>query len=323
VFLYVGSDWQPERSFHVWAHGLSEGWLKSVMVFLADSLGFFPNAAIGLTRQIKHNLKGHPTYLLGVENERSIWFYFPVLLVIKLSLPLLVLPIVLAIARRRALMNWCFLCFLALLAASLNFRVQLGIRMVLPMVVLGVVGLACAMAVVLRDCQPLRRYGLLGGLALCLAWTGASALRVWPHGIAYTNPLWGDTRDGYRYVSDSNYDWGQGLKDLQHWQQTHPADQLAIWYFGEDPNLARANWEVLDLSGCDWKSDEEFYDQVRGKHLAVGVTRLYGGYPSKNSLARKLLRNLQPIARTQTFLIYDFTRAEAELTRLPSPRPSQ
>ncbi len=318
VFVYVGSDWQPERSFHAWAHSLSEGWVKTVMVSLAESLRLFPNAAIGLARQIKHNLKGHPTYLLGMESKRAIWFYFPVLILIKLSLPLLVMPVVLAVTRRRALLNWAMLCCLALLAASLNFRVQLGIRMVLPMVALGIVGLACALAVVLRDLRHSRRFALLAGVAACLVWTGASAVRVWPHGIAYTNECWGNTKGGYLYVSDSNYDWGQGIKDLKRWQAARSADHLAVWYFGEDPELKRTDWEVLELHIDDSESEIEFYDKVRGKYLAVSATRLYGGYPEKNPLAGSLLRRLEPVARTQTFLIYDFTRADMDLARAAS-----
>ena len=40
-------------------------------------------------------VRGHGVYLLGQTHRRALWYYFPVLLCIKLSLVLLVLPIAL------------------------------------------------------------------------------------------------------------------------------------------------------------------------------------------------------------------------------------
>src|SRR5439155_25627870 len=118
VFVYCGSDWKPQRSFAVWAHGLPEGSSKMVLVWLAEHLRIFSNAGEGLMRQVKHNVRGHGTYLLGVVADRSIWYYFPLAITIKLSLPLLILPAVLAVMRPRALLNWACLSALILLALS-------------------------------------------------------------------------------------------------------------------------------------------------------------------------------------------------------------
>jgi hypothetical protein len=44
AFLYVGTEFRPERSFVEWAHSLPEGTLRTGMTFTADHLRIFPNA---------------------------------------------------------------------------------------------------------------------------------------------------------------------------------------------------------------------------------------------------------------------------------------
>src|SRR5262249_49498369 len=142
VLVYCGSDWQTQPALVRWAQKLPEGATRDAMVWLADNLRIFPNAAEGLVRQIKHNMHGHGTYLLGTIDSRSIWYYFPLALTIKLSVTALALPLVLVLVRPRALLNWAFLAALALLLFSLTCRVQIGIRLILPLVALALVGLA-------------------------------------------------------------------------------------------------------------------------------------------------------------------------------------
>ena len=146
VFIYCGSDFKAEPSFVAWAQGLPEGAAGTSMVWVSEHLCIFANAGEGLVRQIKHNLHGHSTYLLGQGEARSFWYYFPVLLTIKLTLPVLLAPLVVALLRPRSLLNTACLCAAVLIVASLNFRVQIGIRLILPLVALAVVGVMAAAA---------------------------------------------------------------------------------------------------------------------------------------------------------------------------------
>ena len=57
--------------------------------------------------QFRHNLAGHGgTFLLGQWSDTPLWYYFPTVLTIKLPLPLLIAPLVIAAVRPRALANW-------------------------------------------------------------------------------------------------------------------------------------------------------------------------------------------------------------------------
>ena len=133
-----------------------------------------------------------------------------------------------ALLFRRATRNWALLLAAALVLFSLTFRVQLGVRMVLPLVVVLIVGVAAALADAMNRMPHRWARPLAIGVAAALVWNAGSALRIWPHGLAYVNQFWGGTPDGYRLVGDSNYDWGQGVKELVNWErQQHASQRLA------------------------------------------------------------------------------------------------
>jgi len=52
-------------------------------------------------------------------------------------------------------------------------------------------------------------------IGIVLVWHIVSSLAVWPHQLAYFNEAFGGPREGYRYLADSNIDWGQDLLFLK------------------------------------------------------------------------------------------------------------
>ncbi len=52
-------------------------------------------------------------------------------------------------------------------------------------------------------------------LAILIIWLGLETAYVYPNYLSYFNPVAGGTSNGYRYVTDSNYDWGQDLLRLK------------------------------------------------------------------------------------------------------------
>ena len=135
---------------------------------------------------------------------------------------------------------------------------------------------------------------------------------VWPHYLCYTNELWGGTAAGYRVVNDSNCDWGQGLKELAQWQKEHAASPLTMWYFGTDPSQFRLPIRNVQFQGLTIKDADDLVRQVQGGYLAVSVSYLQTGdrCSEAQKLAAQFLRGQPPVARTMTFLIYDFTHLE-------------
>ncbi len=310
VFVYCGSDWRQEPSFVAWAHGLPDGRVGRNMIWLAENLRIFTNAGQGLVKQIQHNFRGHGAFLLGEVTRRAFWYYFPIALTIKLSMPLLLMPLVLATLHPRVLANWALLAATALLALSLTYRVQIGIRLVLPLVTLAAVGLAAAVTQACReDASGWKRRTLAAMAGAGVAWTTVAAVAVWPHGLCYTNELWGGTERGYRLLSDSNCDWGQGLKDLARWQRDQGTSLVDVWYFGTDPSLKSLPLREVPLHALPVKRPDDVIARVRGQYLAVSTTLLYGVFSTEaHRQAVAFLRTRRSVARTMTFLIYDFTQ---------------
>jgi hypothetical protein len=280
---------------------------------LLVTFAILPNAGDGLAEQIRHNIEGHGAYLLGREYRHSIWFYFPVALTIKTGLPLLLLPIVVAWTQPRALWNWPCLSALALLLFSLGSRVQIGVRLMLPLLACFAVGVAAAFVHGSRSSSDRWRAVWIALMGAALVGNAVAAIRVWPEALCYTNAVWGGTRTGYRLLSDSNYDWGQGLLELEQWRKERGVEAIDVWYFGVDPRAQVPPFRWLPLHSSDWMGGRSPARATNGKVVAVSTTLLFGAYAKRTEPGRDAVAFLlahEPIGRTSTFFIYDF-RSEA------------
>ncbi len=73
-------------------------------------------------------------------------------------------------------------------------------------------------------------YSVIG---ILLALLVIETIAVYPSYMSYFNELAGGPKNGYRYVTDSNADWGQDLKRLKNFLNDHPEIQkIRVDYFG-------------------------------------------------------------------------------------------
>jgi hypothetical protein len=306
VFVFCGSDWKPSPSFEKWAEGLPEGPGGSAMRWLAHHLCIFSNAGNALAYQIRHNFQGHSTYLAGRTWPRAVWYFFPADLSIKVTLSFLALPALLAVLAPRSLRNWACAVAAALFLFSLNCRVQTGVRFMLPLLAAAAVGVAAALAGA-AGAAPAgwRRRALLAGGVAAPLWAGAASLTAWPNGLCYVNEAWGGTPGGYLLVAGSDYDWGQGVPELQDWARAHgPVD---LWYFGTDPRAADAPTHPVLLHAVPDLRPEGVRGYCPNRYLAVSTAILYSSLntgPAGSAVAA-MLRSVRPAGRTTTFLLYD------------------
>jgi hypothetical protein len=308
IFVYIGSDWLPEPTFVKWAQNLPQGMLRSTMLWISEHLCIFTNAGEGVIQQIKHNIRGHGAFLLGNIWRRDVWYYFPVVLSIKLNEALLLAPLIVAILRPRLLRNWALISAGFLLLFSLSSHVQIGVRMMFPLVALAIVGFSAALAQLIGQMnRGLGRGPMIAVVVGCIGWTSSASLRVWPNGLRYINDLWGGVENGYLLVSDSNYDWGQGMKELKQWTIEHGGGLIDVWYFGTDPMKEQPPFHVVSLHKLAKPSPETIAEALRGRRIAVSMTLAHGAYTTESTQqVAAYLRGCKPIAKTQTFLIYDF-----------------
>jgi hypothetical protein len=279
--------------------------IRPIFAWFAN-LPLFPNGLYAIWNQITHNVEGHRTYLIGYDDAESLWFYLPVMMAIKLPLATLLL-----VAASFAVPGWRWQWALGfggvLVAIALMMRVDVGIRLLLPVVAFVVIVAVARLSKVPKVPEvsgvpsvpgvAWSRRLATGGLAFAVSWLAWSDLRIWPDAIRYTNELWGNTDRGYLYVSDSNYDWGQGLPELAQWQQERSAP-VTVWYFGLDPRYP-------DLVRFDPAREDPATRVPKGGYFAVGTTWVYGGYSRAVRPFVMHLRSQTPVARTRTFLIFD------------------
>jgi hypothetical protein len=55
---------------------------------------------------------------------------------------------------------------------------------------------------------------------------------AYPYYVSYFNEFVGGSANGYKYVTDSNVDWGQDLKRLADWSEENSINKIRIDYFG-------------------------------------------------------------------------------------------
>jgi hypothetical protein len=89
--------------------------------------------------------------------------------------------------------------------------------------------------------------GVVGVLAL---WYLGAPITSHPHYLAYFNEIVGGPKNGYRYLVDSNLDWGQDLGNLKAYMTKGGVDRIGLGYFGSaDANYYGIEYEYLPSVG--------------------------------------------------------------------------
>jgi hypothetical protein len=203
---------------------------------------------------------GH-TYLLGhLRGGEGFKGYFLVASLFKVPLPLLgaiAAALVTCLARgnrQRFRDDELFLLVpVSFLTVYFNFvsHADWGIRLFL--VVFPLLHVLCG--ILLQD-WPLRGRRFAVPLGVLAAWLVVSVLSYHPHYIAYFNELVWDRKQAYRYLSDSNIDWGQGRFDLARWCKRHPEAQV-------EPHRPRAGRVVVGVSKLTGVENPKRFEWLR------------------------------------------------------------
>lgn len=227
----------------------------------------------GLTLPLSHHLEQlldiggrlqttTPAFLAGEYSPTGWWYYFPVAFILKTPLPVLILLAVAFIARgatyiqafrrpharpvlaARHIFNDAALLVpgLGYFAIALSSEINLGYRHLLPLLPFTAVFIAHALADARSGLRFLRPAVLALVSALLLA-----TLSIHPHYLSYFNLLAGGPDNGWRYLVDSNIDWGQDLGALKTWMDENGVDEVWLSYFGE----ARPGYYGITYRGLD------------------------------------------------------------------------
>jgi 4-amino-4-deoxy-L-arabinose transferase-like glycosyltransferase len=248
----------------------------------------------GLLRVYRHS-EARPAFLFGRVSDRGWWYYFPATFALKTPLALLALLLLPHLARAKlggGAQPFLWLPVLVYAVATLTRSLNIGHRHLLPIYpfLFAAAGRAAASVI------EMSRRGRAAVFVLC-AWYAVSVLRVHPHYLGYFNELVGGPSRGWRYLVDSNLDWGQDLKALKRWTVEHGVAHLKLSYFGTaDPAYYAIPCELLPSYTLP---PRPMVGEVRaGEVVAVSATNLQGVYMNeewKPLMAR--LRALTPVDR--------------------------
>ncbi len=225
---------------------------------------------------------GSWTYFFGKIYDHGHWAYYPACLALKepIGFQLLVVIGTVAIFRRwqriRSISDAAFILVPALiyLGFAMQSPTQLGIRLILP-----VVGCLVLVAGYGIDWLLQSKRGRLV-VAGALAFTFISTARIFPHDMAYFNEWAGGPERGWRYLTDSNIDWGHLWPELKKYMVKHGIKQVRAFPFGYDKLHRYFQPGEVELEPSPWtpeKLDTKTYVPKPGIY-AVSASLLSGQY---------------------------------------------
>ncbi len=249
--------------------------LKNATVWLAGIPPLRPlvHYGLGLLMATQRVGAGNTVYFLGNVSRTGWKHYFPAVYLLKEPLAFYILACVLLIIMAGLILKSGMFCcngriqkikkwlaenidIFSLLTiigiywiTSILGNLNIGVRHVLPVIVPTYIFIIFLLKRIKeRLSSKTAKKMLFGFVSLILAWYLGSSLFAFPHYIPYFNELGQGTKNGYKYVVDSNYDWGQDLKRLQGFVEKNNIEKIKVDYFGGDDVGYRLGekWEKFD-----------------------------------------------------------------------------
>jgi len=271
---------------------------------IAVTWPFHPIA--GLQSQINHQRLGHEAYLLGQRGNSGWWYYHPIALAVKSTYVELAACVVALAAfggmfRPRSTVTRVWGVAAALvLGSSMIGHVSIGVRYVLLVVPLAVM---TATVWLMHATERRRWIALATGLAAVAA-QAATSVAIAPRYLSYFNGFAGGPMNGYRWLADSNLDWGQDLPAMRRALARVGAREPIASYFGTAPLAAYGvNAWAWEIAGPDVKARTDW--------IVISATHLVGLYVPNDRF--RAFRALAPFARpTPALFLYDASRPEVK-----------
>ena len=263
---------------------------------------------LGLLRVLHQNVEPHNVFFLGDVLFRGSHFYFPVVYFLKEPLAWwgLVLIALLAINTQNqkskiknqngnskfknllqttnyklqtnfeesAMLLWLVIYW----ATSINSSLNIGVRHLLPTYPFAILLVSGQITKIVKKAKEnfnFKSKALIFTVFFLLSWYVVENIKVYPLYLTYFNQVAGGPSGGYRYVTDSNLDWGQDLIRFSDWVKKNNVSKIEFDYFGW------ADQSYYLGSHFDWLWRGKYLDaedfKARNKSdgwLAISVTYL-------------------------------------------------
>lgn len=273
--------------------------IANLIIFLSGIpvLRALAQYGLGLAMVLQRAVGGNTTYFLGEINNTGYPFYFPIVYFIKETLTLHILTLTALffglwqfgkkrfyqwnnfnILLQQNIAQVLMLSFIALYwYSSLRSILNIGVRHLLPTFAFIFLLVAQQISLWLEnneiDKNRLVQFLKYAFLVILIVWQIVSVVSVYPSFLAYFNESVGGPVNGYKYVADSNLDWGQDLKRLTAWVNDNKIDKIYLDFFG-----GALPEYYLGNKFMPWWGDRSPQDiKEDGGWLAISATFLQGG----------------------------------------------
>ena len=176
----------------------------------------------------------YTSYVLGKVYAHGVWFYFPVVFLIKSTVGVLALFLLsLGVIATRRLNHRREIVFLVVptifyLLVAMTVGMNIGVRHILILYVFLYVLIGGAASSLFQG----SRKWAYAGVVFLLVHAGSS-VTAFPNYIPYANELWGGPSQTHKYLTDSNSDWGQQLKSIKRYLDQRGTQECWFLYFAE------------------------------------------------------------------------------------------
>jgi hypothetical protein len=200
---------------------------------------------------------GNTTYFFGEVTNQSFRAYFPTVFLIKETIPLLILllfsiavGITMLLKKNLPLFpkkiweniknylsghiaEFSMLSFIVLYwYVSITGNLNIGLRHLFPTLPFMYILIAKEVSVFEKNItKKFQKYFWII-VFLLVTWIMAEVAFAYPSYLAYFNETVGGSKNGYKYVTDSNVDWGQDLKRLEKFVSDNKIQKIRVDYFG-------------------------------------------------------------------------------------------
>ncbi len=214
-------------------------------------LPFVPAPAFfqGLAKIRYKNFVGHKSYLLGEVRQTGWWYFFPVALAVKTTIPFLVFAVIGCLYLCRLAWvhsNWIaaapVIASAAVFVVCLRSQINIGVRHILPICPLLAIVAGVAVCQLWRSTRL--RYFARAATVVLLAWQLIASIHSHPDYLAYFNEFAGAHPE--KILIDSDLDWGQDLLRLSHALRERHIEQVSIAYSGSK-NLDLNNFDLSNF----------------------------------------------------------------------------
>ena len=219
----------------------------------------FAEYLLGVTMVFKRVAGGNGAYFLNNVSSKASPIYFPLVFVIKETIPFLALILfslfftggqsirtfckslkekTVGKSFKRflqiGLMQYTLFGFIILYSfLSITGNLNIGLRHLFPIMPLAYLLVTKKVFDYIRGKHHATKHQLHIIFSILIIWIMLIPMFSYPGYVSYFNESIGGSQNGYKYVTDSNVDWGQDLKRLETYLTEHPEiKKINVDYFG-------------------------------------------------------------------------------------------